>query len=541
MSSTRAVRRPVQLLSEDTVRRIAAGEVIVRPAGVVKELIENSLDASATEIRVEVKEGGRNLIKVTDNGTGMTRNDARLAVTRHATSKLTGIEDLNTLETFGFRGEALAAIAAVSRFTLETNTDESVPGTKLEVEGGEVKEVAEAAHPVGTCIIARTLFYNLPARRSFLKSDSYELKLITETVRQYAVYRHDVGFEMVADGRVVMRLAPTAEPEVRLADLFEKQVTQGLVKFSARNPLLTLSGWVSEPSQARKFYEIQGIYFNGRPVRSRPVTRAVYDAYGPVLGDANPNFILFLSTDPARLDVNIHPTKQEVRFADERFLFDFISEAVRKALGFSRSVHSASDEFLFQHSLVTDADGQMQNFWQIHNSYILAQVATGYVIMDQHAAHERVMFEELTRQRRQVSSQGLLFPVVLNLTAEQFEVYERTSEQLPAMGIQTKVFSGRSVVVETVPAGSYMGKQELEEFFCELASTCAGKVVTELELAKLVACKGSIKAGQRLTQPEMESLFNRLFACTAPGFCPHGRPTIIKVSLEELCRKFGRE
>ncbi len=541
MSAAQTLRRPVRVLSEDTIRRIAAGEVIVRPAAAVKELVENSLDAGSTDIRVEVKDGGRSLIRVIDNGVGMTRDDARLAVTRHATSKLTNIEDLHNLSTFGFRGEALAAIAAVSRLTVETNVEESAPGTRLEVEAGEIREIAETAHPQGTTVTARALFYNLPARRSFLKSDSYEFKLVVEVVRQYAISRPDIAFELVADGRRLFRLPPVIDTEKRLAELFEKQTVQGLIKVVANNPLLTLVGWVSEPSQVRKFYEVQNVYFNGRPVRSRTVVRAVYDAYGPILGESNPNFIMFLSTDPARLDVNIHPTKQEVRFADERFLFDFVSEAVRKSLGLSgKEISLAADDVLFQHSLGFDQNDQVQNFWQIHNSYILAQVATGYVIVDQHAAHERVIFEELTNRRRQVAYQGLLFPVVLNLTPEQFEVYERSAEQLSAFGIQAKVFSGHSVVVESVPAGSYMGKQELEEFFGELAATATGKAVPELELAKLIACKSAIKAGQRLTQPEMESLFNRLFACATPGFCPHGRPTIIRVSLEELNRRFGR-
>ncbi|MEO0081304.1 MAG: DNA mismatch repair endonuclease MutL [candidate division WOR-3 bacterium] len=540
MMDERPIRRPVKVLAEETVRRIAAGEVITRPAGAVKELIENSLDAAATDIRVEVTDGGCNLIRVTDNGFGMTRDDVRLAVGRHATSKLSSIDDLARLTSFGFRGEALGSIAAVSRMTVETNTDEFAPGTRLEVEAGEIREVAEVVHPVGTTVTARTLFYNLPARRSFLKSGTYELKLVVEVVKTYAVAYPRVSFVLIADGKTLLQLPAAEDVRVRLRDLYDRQTVESLVELRVDNPMLSLAGWVTRPDQARRYYEVQTIFFNGRPVRNRAVARAVHDACGPALGDANPNFILFLDTDPTRLDVNIHPTKQEVRFADERFLFDFVSEAVSKALGTRRSVGGGADEFLYQRSFASVEDAQVADFWQLHNSYILAQITTGYVIVDQHAAHERILFEELTRQRQHVSRQGLLFPINIELSAEQFAAYEAFSERVAELGLQTKVFSGRTVVVESVPAGSFMGKKEVEEFFAELAETTANQVVTELELAKLVACKAAIRAGQRLSQTEMESLCNRLFACSEPRFCPHGRPAVIKVSLDELARRFGR-
>lgn len=540
MNQQTTKRRPVKLLSEDTVRRIAAGEVITRPTAAVKELVENSLDAGATEIKVEVKAGGKNFIKVTDNGIGMTREDVRLAVARHATSKLEAIDDLKGISSFGFRGEALAAIAAVSRLTIETNTDEAGPGTRLEVEGGDIREIGEIAHPLGTTVTARTLFFNLMPRRSFLKSDNYELKLVAETVKNYAAAYPETGFELVSGGRVLLRLPGCKQLKERLKELYDRQTIESFIDLKVDNPLLSVSGFLAEPTQARRFYDVQAVYFNHRPVRSRVVVRAVYDGYGPVLGDRTPNFLLFIETNPSRLDVNIHPTKQEVRFADERFLFDFISEAVRKALGIRRSEQTGVDEFLYQHGLETGEDVGVLGFWQVHNSYILAQVTSGYVIVDQHAAHERILFEEVTGRRKQVSSQGLLFPVTVELSPDQFAAYEQIGKRLAQMGIETKVFSGRTVVVETVPAGSYMGKAEIREFFTELASVSSGKAVPEIELAKLVACKGAIKAGQRLSQPEMESLINRLFACQEPHFCPHGRPAIIKITLEELNRKFGR-
>jgi DNA mismatch repair protein MutL len=534
-----AGRRPVRLLPEETVRRIAAGEVIVRPANAVKELIENSIDAGASDIRVEIKQGGKNLIRVSDNGCGMTRDDVRLAVARHATSKIGSAEDLTRVTSYGFRGEALASIAAVARLIIETNADESGPGTKVEVDGGEMRGISETARPRGTTISARALFYNLPVRRAFMKSDNYEARLAIETVRNYAIAYPAIGFTLVSNDREVMRLGVAGGVKDRIRALFEKRVVESLVDMKVDNPLLSLSGFLGDPTRSRSFYDVQAIFMNKRPVRNRTVVRAVYEGYGPVLSGNNPDFVLFIETDPSRLDVNLHPTKQEVRFADERFLFDFVSEAVRQGLGIQRGKETADADFLYQRGFVPE-DAAPQEFWQLHNTYILAQVTSGYVIVDQHAAHERILFEEVMRGREDVAPQGLLFPITLDLTAEEFEAYERAKDRLAKMGVEVVPFSGRSVAVETVPAGSFMGKEEVRELFADLAKVKPGDAGAEAELAKVVACKGAVKAGQRLTAPEMESLINRLFACKEPYFCPHGRPAIIKITVEELERRFGR-
>ncbi len=534
-----SARRPVKLLPEETVRRIAAGEVIVRPANAVKELIENSLDAGATSIRVEIKTGGKDLIRVSDNGCGMTREDARLAVARHATSKIDTAEDLTRVTSYGFRGEALASVAAVSRLTIETNADDSGPGTALEVEGGDVKEVREVARPRGTTITARMLFYNLPVRRAFMKSDNYEARLVVESVRNFAIAHPKTSFTLVSNEREVMRLGPAGAVKERLQALFEKRVVESLVELKIDNPLVSVYGFLAEPTQARSFYEVQAIFMNKRPVRNPTVVRAVYEGYGPVLTGNNPDFVLFIETDPSRLDVNLHPTKQEVRFADERFLFDFVSEAVRQGLGIQRGKETPDADFLYQRGFVPE-DAMPQEFWQLHNSYIMAQVSSGYVIVDQHAAHERILFEEIMKGREEVAPQGLLFPITVDLTAEEFEAYERVKDRLAKMGIEVAPYSGRTVAVETVPAGSFMGKDEVRELFRELAQVKPGDVAVETALAKVVACKAAVKAGQRLAPQEMESLINRLFACKEPYFCPHGRPAIIKITIEDLERRFGR-
>jgi DNA mismatch repair protein MutL len=534
-----AMRRPVQLLPDDVVRRIAAGEVIVRPSNAVKELIENSLDAGASAVRIEIKAGGKNLIRVSDDGCGMVRDDARLAVARHATSKLAMVEDLSRIRSYGFRGEALASIAAVSRLVLETNADESGPGTAIEMEGADVKDVRETARAQGTTVACRMLFFNLPVRRAFLKSDSYETRLVTEVVRSYAIAFPAVGFELVADERSVVKLAPAADARPRLGALFERRVAESLVEVRADNPLLSFHAFCADPSQARSFYDVQAVFLNRRPVRNPTVVRAVYDGYGPALFGNNPNFVVFIETDPSRLDVNLHPTKQEVRFADERFLFDFVSEAVAQGLGIKRSDGTAEADFLFQRGFAPD-DSTPQDFWQLHNSYVMAQVASGYVIIDQHAAHERVIYESVLRGREQAQPQGLLFPITVELSAEECAAFEQVRDRLAQMGLDAKLFSGRTVVVETVPAGSYMGKDEVRELFAGLARVGSGAANIEIELARLIACKAAVKAGQRLAIPEMESLINRLFACKEPYFCPHGRPAVIKITIEDLERRFGR-
>jgi DNA mismatch repair protein MutL len=532
-------RKSVKLLPEEIVRRIAAGEVIVRPASVVKELIENALDASARKITVEVKAGGKNFIRVVDDGIGMTRDDVRLAISRHATSKLDSIDDLTKISSYGFRGEALAAIAAVSRLTIETNTDEREPGTKIEVEGGEVRGITDVARIRGTTVTVRMLFFNLPVRRAFLKSENYELRLIVDVFRSYALAYPEVAFELISNERALAKLPRVDSLRERMSAVFNRQIVDTLIEFTHDHPSISLHGFLTEHSELKGFYEVQAVYFNRRPVRNQVVTRAIYDGYGPLLTGKHPNFVVFFETDPSRLDVNIHPTKQEVRFVDERFLFDFVAEAVHNSLERYHRNQLPIHEFMLPERLLDETKTEI-DFWQLHNSYIFAQVASGYVIVDQHAAHERILYEEIKRKHHNAPSQGLLFPVTLELSAEEFEAFETFQEQLAKMGLQTKVFSNRTVVIESVPAGSFLGREELRQFFSELMNISSKKVEVEDELVKLIACKGAVKSGQRLRAEEMRSLINRLFLCTEPYFCPHGRPAIIKITLEDLERRFGR-
>lgn len=529
----------IKLLAEDTIRKIAAGEVINRPSSVVKELIENAIDASSQKITIELKEGGKNLIKIIDDGIGMSREDVRLAVHRYATSKLSVIDDLNSLKSYGFRGEALASISAVSRMKIETNNDEKSVGTFLSLEAGEITEIKENARARGTTISVQTLFYNLPVRRGFLKSDSYELKLIIETISAYAIAYPSIHFILFSDGKEILTLPKTDTTRERLKVFLEKSVFLNLFEFRFNNPMLSFWGYISSPETAKTFYELQTIFFNMRPVRNRTVVKAIYEGYSGTLMGKNPNFIAFLETTPQNLDVNIHPTKNEVRFADERFLYDFVSEAIRKTLGIQKRAEISEETALFQRSFI-DSEDAMQGFWQLHSSYIFAQVQSGYCIIDQHAAAERIIFEDIVKKDEKVNTQGLLFPIIIELSLEEFSIYEEVKETLSTLGIETKVFSGRSVVCETIPTSATMSKDAIKELFTELSKLDKTQLSYKEEIAKQIACKGAIKANQRLSQPEMEALINKLFACKDPYFCPHGRPTIIKISREELDKKFSR-
>ncbi|MEO0107721.1 MAG: DNA mismatch repair endonuclease MutL, partial [candidate division WOR-3 bacterium] len=468
----------------------------------------------------------------------------RLAICRHATSKLETIDDLRHLRSYGFRGEALASICAVSRLRIESNTEESIVGTFVSAEAGEIKELGDVGRSRGTTVSVTTLFYNLPVRRGFLKSDSVETRLVVETVKQYALIHPEIHFALRADGQELLLLPRGASIRERLALFVGREVAESLVECQVENPTLRISGYLASPFSPSDGYPLQQVFINRRPVRSRTVTRAVYETYGRSLQGGNPTFVLALETAPEKLDVNIHPTKQEVRFADERYLFDFVSEAVRQTLGLSASSVARGHEMTLEASALS-ADTQAQGFWQLHGAYIFAQVQSGYVVVDQHAAHERILYEELLRREGALPSegqapQGLLFPIAVELTAEEHVVFTKTRDLLATMGIQVRQFGGRTVVVETLPAGSSMSREEIRQLFAELAQFGQQRHGLREALARAIACKGAVKANQRLNQTEMESLINRLFACQNPFFCPHGRPAVIRVSLADLARRFGR-
>jgi DNA mismatch repair protein MutL len=469
----------------------------------------------------------------------MERDDLRLAVHRHATSKLTEIDDLKKLQTFGFRGEALASIAAVSRLRIETAAGTGPVGTFVLAEAGEVKEVGDIARARGTTVSVTTLFYNMPVRRGFLKSDKYETKLVLEVVKQYALMFTSVHFSLRSDGEEILLVPKSGTLKDRIGLFADNEIAENMVEFKVEHPQLVMSGFLLNPFASPAGYALQQVFINRRPVRNRTVTRAIYDGYGPALHGANPSFVVMIETAPEKVDVNIHPTKQEVRFVDERFLYDFTSEMVRKTLGIKRSEEIPAREVMFESSFLSGGP-EAQAFWQLHGSFIFAQVQTGYCIIDQHAAHERILYEEVLKGQERSPEQGLLFPMTIELTPEEFAVYEETRETLATLGIQSKPFSGRTIVVETLPAGTSITRDDIRELFVDLSKLEKRSLRLREKLAEVVACKGAVKAGQRLNQTEMESLINRLFACKNPFFCPHGRPAIIRFTVDDLAKRFGR-
>lgn len=524
----------IEILEDSTVRKIAAGEVIARPASVVKELLENSLDAGAKRITVEVRKGGRDLIRVMDNGCGMEKDDVPLSIHRYATSKLKNIEDLRTLKSLGFRGEALSSIASVSKLKIISNTDDSKPATMLEAEAGMIREVKECARPKGTTVEVNALFYNLPVRRGFLKSPSYELKFIIETIKSYGLTYPEVFFTLISDNEEILLLPEAGSIKERLQVFYSKEEVESLKECRIDNPAISIYGYISDPLRPFAGYPLQLTYFNKRPARNRAVNKAINDTYGSK--DRPPSYILFFKIDPELLDVNVHPTKSEVKFKDERFLYDFLTQVVKKTLNIKE--REQIEEGFSQQDFLTEE--KERKFWQLHNTYIFAQVQTGYVIIDQHVAHERVIYEEILKEKNHLS-QKLLFPITIELPWELYPIFEEVRETLSSLGIEAKSFGGRTILIEAVPAGAKIGSEEILELLMELKNMEKSKLHYGEEVAKVIACKAAIKAGEKLSQEEMESLINRLFACQNPYFCPHGRPIIIKVSLDDLNRKFGRE
>ena len=578
------MRVGIKVLSPQTAAKIAAGEVIVRPASVVKELIENSLDAGAGRIEVYLEKGGKSLIRLTDDGEGIAADEAELAVHRFATSKLADAGDLEHIQTYGFRGEALASIAEVSEVTIETQRADTESGVLLGVKAGRVLEHKEIVRIPGTTVTVRNLFFNLPARRSFLRSDPYERRLVLRIVRNYGLLHHNVGLEVNNPNQTLMAFQKTSDWISRLHAVYPELKDVELIYFEEKHPLLSLGGVIIRPDLAKERQRIQHIFFNGRPVQYRSIYRAVMEGFGPQPSGQTPLFILRLSCPPEMLDANIHPTKVEVRYRDERFLFDFLSQAVRKAMhkeavktldfaDIPRDLHmdQPQDEHQLRLSptqpltrspqtssppvssptafpethvsksapLPSSPEGHI-NFWQLQNIYILAQTSSGLVIVDQHAAHERILYEEMLDRLGAVPRQSLLFPLIVDLSPEEFATFEEIADDLKDLGFEAKPFGPNQVIVETLPVDAKIGISELRELFREFNETSEVKLGNRDKMAALIACKAAIKAGAPLSQVEMESLINRLFRCKTPFFCPHGRPTTIKFTMDDLAKRFGR-
>jgi len=560
-------RARVQLLAGNVADQIAAGEVVERPASVVKELVENALDAGAHAVRVELEDGGKTLIRVSDDGSGMDREDAQLALQRHATSKIRTATDLIGVATFGFRGEALPAIASVSRFELETCGDGDA-ATRLRVTGGKLDGAEESARQRGTTVTVRGLFYNTPARRKFLRATATETRAAVEALTVLALTRPDVAFSLTSDGRASLDCPPAARLIDRVHALWGGELADTLLAVSHRAGPLEVTGLVQRPAQARPAGRKGYVFVRGRPIRDPFILRAAEAGYRSTIAPGDrPSLLLFLDLPGDAVDVNVHPTKLEARFRDKFFVERVVEEAVREALaplgaaaplgggGFQVSgVGFGSDaamlagtplELFTGRDLTPDTRHQTPPLLQVFDTYILFQTDSGVAIVDQHSAHERVLYEDVMRQLSGdgAPAQRLLLPLTLDFAPAELDAIEAHRELLARIGYEIEPFSGRSIVVHTAPNPHprFEAARCLQELVADLAGGRFGGWQNRLErFAATFACRAAIKAGQTLDAGEMRELIVRLLTATLPAHDVHGRPSMVQLPKEELERRFGR-
>lgn len=597
----------IKILPDHVVNKIAAGEVVERPASVVKELIENSIDSGATEIIVDIEHAGRRLIRVTDNGCGMSREDARTAFVRHATSKIPSDEDLEAISTMGFRGEALASIASVSQARMLSGVRGADSGVLIEIEGGLVKMVSDAAALHGTSIEIAHLFYNTPARLKFLKSMGTEFSHIAAAVSRQAMANPSLRFKLTHNAKTVLDLPASASVKERVFQLYGAEIADNVMSFSGGRDGVHVHGSVGIPSYSRADRTYQDFYVNRRAVKNPSLSHALYGAYGGMLmRDRHPIGFIFLDIDPSLVDVNVHPAKAEVRFRNQSQVHDLVREAIRECLrthGMSvgeltgsaydhaEGVKDAVGDFLKTRETVgtflerkpsplfsrRKSDGRTADMQcksgqdyrnadypdptlqtaiipehdlfpvaQIHYSFIIAQSAEGMAIIDQHAAHERVLFERLQNQFSDglMSIQNLLVPEQVELGPAQSGLLSEYLLELNNLGFIVDDFGNGTFMIKAVPAllvgADY--KNLLLDVLDEvnIHGTSVKMETLRDEVLSVMACHPAIKVHRRLDQKEMEALLADLFKCRMPHTCPHGRPTVVRFSMEGIKKMFKR-
>ena len=604
----------IQLLSPRLANQIAAGEVVERPASVVKELIENCLDAGASRIDIDLELGGTRQIKLRDNGSGISKEDMPLALSRHATSKIKNLEDLEGVESLGFRGEALASIASVSRVTLTSSTGGE--GWKATVDGREMDvDVAAAAHPQGTTIEVRDLFFNTPARRKFLRTEKTEYNHVAETVKRQALSRFDAAFQLRHDGKVVYSLKQAdtlAEKQRRVATVCGSAFMDQALSVEAEAMGLRLSGWVALPTFSRSQADLQYFFVNGRVVKDKLVTHAIRQAYRDVLFHGrHPAYVLYLELDPKVVDVNVHPTKHEVRFRDGRSVHDFLFRALHKALADVRPDEQLPASELAQQAIVSETAPLQQNMGlgyqsppitgvnekiaayqnlqqsadgggsitsatsflpnthavpsmdqlasgnseipplgfaiaQLKGIYILAENANGLVVVDMHAAHERIIYERMKQSRDQqgIQAQPLLVPQTIAVSDREASCAQEHNEVFSGLGFMVERMSEESLVVRQVPV--MLASANVEQLVRDVLSDIlilqsSDRILASMdEILSTMACHGSIRANRQLTIPEMNGLLRDMEVTERSGQCNHGRPTWTQMSLSELDKLFLR-
>jgi DNA mismatch repair protein MutL len=552
----------VQVLPGQVADQIAAGEVVERPASVVKELVENALDAGAHAVRVELEDGGKTLIRVSDDGRGMDRADAAAALQRHATSKIRAAADLIGVATFGFRGEALPAIASVSRFEIETSPDGST-GTRLRLTGGKLDAVEDAVRQRGTTVTVRALFFNTPARRKFLRATATETRAAVEALTVLALTRPDAAFTLTSDARVLLDCPPAARAIDRIRALWSRDLADTLLPVSYREGPLEVSGFAQRPAQARPAGRKGYVFVRGRPIRDPFIVRAAEAGYRSTIAPGDrPSLVLFLDLPGDAVDVNVHPAKLEARFRDKFFVEKVVEEAVRAALaplaaaaplagaggpwqGLAAELGGGVSLELFAAGGEGPGRPSAPPLLQVFDTYILFQTDSGVAIVDQHSAHERVLYEDVMRQLTGdgAPAQRLLLPLTLEFSPAEIEAIDAHRELLARVGFELEPFSGRSIVVHTVPNPHprFEAGRCIQELVADLAGGRFGGWQNRLErFAATFACRAAIKAGHHLDADEMRELVVRLLTATLPAHDVHGRPSMVQLPKDELERRFGR-
>jgi DNA mismatch repair protein MutL len=554
---------PIKVLAAEVVSKIAAGEVVERPASVVKELIENSLDAGATQIAVEAQGGGIELIKVSDNGAGIPASEVELAFHRYATSKIGNLDDLEKISSLGFRGEALPSIAAVTEVEILTQTSSETVGSYMYLRKGEILRTESRARPQGTTITVRRLFRYFPARLKFLKSANTENSHIANLVSQYALAFPEVKFSLVLDKRHSLRTTGNGDLCEVVNDIYGSEVAQRMLKVEQKDGLAKVSGLTSPPSLARSNRNYLSFFVNRRWVRSPLLTRATEEAYRGLLMDGqHPISVINISLPTQELDVNIHPAKAQIKFCHEQAIFRSVQKAIEEAL--ARTPIASSKVVPFSVSsrqwqsprMIMDNEPAfvvaqlptmelpvLRVLGQLANTYIIAEGPNGLYLIDQHAAHERILYDRISAQwaQKEVEVQGLLQPINIELSPREEETLRASKEFLSEFGFTIEPFGNRSYVIRAIP--TLMARANIIEIISALLDNLANKESPnpwEEKIAQSLACHGAIRAGQQLSNEEMRELIKQLEQTKQPRACPHGRPTMIHLSSHQLEKEFGR-
>lgn len=602
----------IELLPDAIANQIAAGEVIQRPASIVKELLENAIDAGATQIELIITNSGKSRIQVIDNGIGMDPQDARMSFERHATSKIKTSEDLFDIQTMGFRGEALASIAAVAQVELKTRTAEQEAATHIVIEGSEVQKQSECALHPGTNILVKNLFYNVPARRKFLKSDPVELKHIQEEFRRVAMAYPEVAFTFSHNEKTLYKL-PSQSLKPRIVDLLGKNWSSYLLPVEESTALVSIKGYVGKPEKSRKRPEEQYFFVNRRFFKSGYLFHALKAAYeGLIPKDYKPVYVVFLEMDPSQLDVNVHPTKQEVKFENQRAIYNYLKVAVRHALGkfqvtpsldfeaenrffgggaessnssagsnqynrppgqgrdskdedwaqFLKGVRpspeeeKAAGEFILGSKVNADSDreegelfsdpvGAASAPYQVHRSYIIAPIRSGFLLIDQELAHERILYEKYLKmlEEQDVQTQRQLYPVTVDFSPGDAQIFEQMLPTLKSLGFDIEPFGSNTFVLQGLPAMGLLdsdGEQILIQLLDDYKNDQENQLSIDQNVSKMLAHSSCIKKGKELALEEIEHLVAELFSCEEPSYSPGGRPCFITYTLKDLQKKFGK-